>query len=85
MNKNNKILLSTSAVVLALAMALSPYALSQSVFAGGYGNFAEQIISQIQESEQNSQVVSGGDTSFSGNNINVHVQSNTGSNALAQD
>ena len=34
-------------------------------------NFAKQRISQSQSSEQNSQVVSGGDTIGSGNNINV--------------
>ena len=48
------------------------------------GNFAEQSISQSQSSEQNSQVVSGGDTIGSGNNINVQNQENSGSNAAAQ-
>ena len=48
------------------------------------GNSAEQSISQSQSSSQNSQVVSGGDTIGSGNNINVQSQENTGSNALAQ-
>jgi hypothetical protein len=47
-------------------------------------NSAEQSISQSQSSSQNSQVVSGGDTIGSGNNINVQSQENTGSNALAQ-
>ena len=51
---------------------------------GQGGNFAEQSISQSQSSSQNSQVVSGGDTIGSGNNINVQSQENTGSNALAQ-
>jgi hypothetical protein len=48
------------------------------------GNFANQNISQSQSSSQNSQVVSGGDTIGSGNNINVQSQTNTGNNAAAQ-
>ena len=48
------------------------------------GNFADQSIGQSQSSSQNSQVVSGGDTIGSGNNINVQSQENSGSNALAQ-
>jgi hypothetical protein len=48
------------------------------------GNSAEQSISQSQSSDQNSQVVSGGDTIGSGNNINVQSQENSGSNAAAQ-
>ena len=49
------------------------------------GNFAKQSISQSQSSSQNSQVVSGGDTIGSGNNINVQNQENSGSNAAAQN
>ena len=48
------------------------------------GNSAEQSISQSQSSNQNSHVVSGGDTIGSGNNINVQNQENSGNNALAQ-
>jgi hypothetical protein len=48
------------------------------------GNFAKQSISQSQSSEQNSQVVSGGDIIGSGNNINVQNQENSGNNAAAQ-
>ena len=51
---------------------------------GNAGNFAKQSIGQSQSSEQNSQVVSGGDTIDSGNNINVQNQENSGSNAAAQ-
>ena len=51
---------------------------------GKGGNYAEQSISQSQSSSQNSQVVSGGDTIGSGNNINVQNQENTGNNAAAQ-
>ena len=56
-------------------------ALAQS---GQGGNFADQSISQSQSSSQTSNVVSGGDTIGSGNNINVQSQENSGSNALAQ-
>ena len=56
-------------------------ALAQS---GQGGNTAEQSISQSQSSNQESVVVSGGDTIGSGNNINVQSQTNTGSNAAAQ-
>ena len=59
-------------------------ALAQSGQGGQGENSAEQGISQSQSSNQNSQVVSGGDTIGSGNNINVQSQENTGSNALAQ-
>lgn len=51
---------------------------------GKGGNSADQSISQSQSSNQNSQVVSGGDTVGSGNNINFQSQENTGNNALAQ-
>ena len=51
---------------------------------GKGGNSAEQSISQSQSSSQNSQVVSGGDTIGSGNNINVQNQENSGNNAAAQ-
>ncbi len=51
---------------------------------GKGGNKASQGIGQSQSSNQNSQVVSGGDTTGSGNNINVQNQENTGNNALAQ-
>jgi hypothetical protein len=51
---------------------------------GNGGSSADQSISQSQSSEQISQVVSGGDTIGSGNNINVQNQENSGSNAAAQ-
>ncbi|GKS62573.1 hypothetical protein YTPLAS21_20310 [Candidatus Nitrosocosmicus sp.] len=59
-------------------------ALAQQGGNGKGGNSAEQSISQSQSSEQNSQVVSGGDTIGSGNNVNVQSQTNSGSNAAAQ-
>jgi hypothetical protein len=59
-------------------------ALAQDDDDGNGGNFADQSISQSQSSSQTSQVVSGGDTIGSGNNINVQNQENSGNNALAQ-
>lgn len=56
-------------------------ALAQSVHDG---NFADQSIGQSQSSSQTSNVVSGGDTIGSGNNINVQSQENSGSNVLGQ-
>jgi hypothetical protein len=59
-------------------------ALAQSSSGYGGDNEAEQEIEQEQSSEQNSQVVSGDDSVLSGNNVNVQLQNNEGSNALAQ-
>jgi hypothetical protein len=50
----------------------------------GNGNKASQGIGQSQSSEQNSLVVSGGDSVGSGNNFNFQNQENSGNNALAQ-
>ena len=50
----------------------------------GDGNSASQAIVQSQSSKQNSQVVSGGDTSGSGNNFSFQNQENSGNNALGQ-
>jgi len=62
-------------------------ALGQDIYNGnveGGSNSAVQSINQSQSSSQNSQVVSGGDTIDSGNNVNVQSQTNTGNNAAAQ-
>ena len=86
MNTNKTILVST-AVVLAFALVLAPLAAADDAFAGKKNkkdNFAQQIISQVQKSSQNSQVVSGGNSIGSSNNINLQFQSNSGNNALAQ-
>jgi CHASE3 domain sensor protein len=72
---------------MALALILAPLAAADDAFAGKKNkkdNFAQQIISQVQKSSQNSQVVSGGNSIGSGNNINFQFQSNSGNNALAQ-
>ncbi len=82
MNTTKTLLVST-AVVLALALVLAPIAISEDALAKK-SNKAKQIISQSQKSKQNSQVISGGDSILSGNNLNIQLQGNTGSNSLAQ-
>jgi hypothetical protein len=84
---------------LAVIMTMSPlgtYPNSNFAFAGGNhqddnddddrgdGNSASQIISQVQRSIQDSQVVSGDDIEDSGNNFNFQDQDNSGNNAAAQ-
>ena len=59
-------------------------ALAQDSDDDGDGNSASQAIVQSQSSEQNSQVVSGGDSIGSGNNFNFQNQENSGSNAIGQ-
>src|SRR4029078_7982984 len=51
---------------------------------GKGGNKANQGIGQSQSSNQNSGVVSGGNTAVSVNNVNDQNQKNTGNNAAAQ-
>jgi hypothetical protein len=79
----SKILLVSTTVVLALALVFAPLAISEDALAKK-SNKAKQIISQSQKSQQNSQVISGGSSVLSGNNLNFQFQSNTGNNALAQ-
>jgi hypothetical protein len=50
----------------------------------GNSNDAEQEISQEQSSVQNSQVVSGGDSIASGNNVGLFFNDNIGNLALGQ-
>jgi hypothetical protein len=50
----------------------------------GNSNDAEQEISQEQSSVQNSQVVSGGDSIASGNNVGLFFNDNVGNLALGQ-
>ena len=82
MNTTKTLLVST-AVVLALALVLAPIAISEDAVAKK-SNKAKQLISQSQKSQQNSQVISGGSSLLSGNNINLQGQFNSGNNALAQ-
>jgi hypothetical protein len=79
----SKTLLVSAAVVLAFALVLAPLAISEDALAKK-SNKAKQIIAQAQKSKQNSQVVSGGSTLLSGNNLNLQLQDNIGNNALAQ-
>lgn len=82
----SKTILASSTIVIAFTLVFAPLSLSEKVFAGGDNdeNLAQQIISQVQKSTQNSQVVSGGDVKNSGNNFNLQAQQNSGSNAAAQ-
>jgi ABC-type transport system involved in cytochrome bd biosynthesis fused ATPase/permease subunit len=82
MNTSKTLLVSTL-VVLALALVLAPLAISEGALAKK-SNKAKQIISQSQKSKQNTQVMSGGDSILSCNNLNFQFQANTGSNALGQ-
>ena len=52
---------------------------------GKGGNDSDQGIGQDQDSEQNSQCVSGEDATVSCNNVSFQNQVNSGNNALAQD
>ncbi len=54
-------------------------------YKGSYGNTAAQVISQNQDSKQNSFVASGKDTFLSGNNVNDQSQTNFGNNAALQN
>ncbi len=82
MNTSKTLLVST-AVVLALTLVLTPLAISEDALAKK-SNKAKQIIEQSQKSKQNSQVVSGGSSFLSGNNLNFQDQFNKGNNALGQ-
>lgn len=81
--KTTNILLASTAIVIAFTLIVAPLAIAEDAFAKK-SNKAKQIISQSQKSKQNSQVVSGDSTLFSGNNLNFQFQSNSGNNALAQ-
>ena len=85
---NNKIIVASIAIVVALALFASPIvAMDNDAFATKKkkGNHAEQSISQSQASVQNALCASGGTTFLSCNNVSFQHQKNTGNNALAQD
>ena len=86
-NKNNKYIVASIAIVLALALIASPLVAMDDAFATKKkkGNHAEQSISQSQASVQNALCASGGTTFLSCNNVSFQNQKNTGNNALAQD
>ncbi len=79
--KNSSIIIS---IFIAFTLFVSPLGYGNYVLAQG-GNTASQGISQGQSSNQNSNVVSGGNTEDSGNNENTQTQANTGSNTAAQE
>lgn len=90
---NNKTLYTSVAIVVALALVISPLVIGADALAckhknkdkhHGKHNEASQGIGQSQSSSQNSQVVSGGDTIASGNNLSFQGQENRGNNALGQ-
>src|SRR6186997_3168689 len=84
---NNKIIVASIAIVVALALFASPIVAMDDAFATKKkkGNQAEQSISQSQASVQNALCASGGTTFLSCNNVNFQNQKNSGNNALAQD
>ena len=80
---NTKSILALSAVAVALALLVAPLAASD--VSASHGDSLRQQIIQSQESEQESQVTSGGNTEASGNNFNEQTQTNEGSNTATQD
>jgi hypothetical protein len=86
---NNKLIVASIAIVVALALFSSPIVAVDDAFATKKkykdGNIAKQSISQSQASVQNALCASGGATFLSCNNVNLQNQKNTGNNALAQD
>ncbi|HKR75001.1 MAG TPA: hypothetical protein VJR94_12915 [Candidatus Nitrosocosmicus sp.] len=83
---NTKTLLACTAVVIAFALIVAPLAVGDDAFAkkSKKSNKASQSISQSSSSSQSSQS-SGFANILSGNNVNVNVQGNTGSNNLVQN
>ena len=88
-NKNKKLIVTSIAIVVALALFASPIVAMDDAFATKKkykgGNVAQQSISQSQASVQNALCASGGTTFLSCNNVSFQNQKNTGNNALAQD
>jgi hypothetical protein len=84
-NKNNKFIVASIAIVIALALIASPLvAMDDALATHKKGNNAKQSIEQSQSSNQNGLCVSGVSTFFSCNNANFQHQFNSGNNALAQ-
>jgi len=85
--QNKKIIVTSIAIVVALALIVGPIVAVDDVFATKKkkGNHAEQSISQSQASVQNALCASGGTTFLSCNNVSFQNQKNTGNNALAQE
>ncbi len=86
--KSNKLIVTSIAIVVALALVAGPLVAVDDSFATkkkNKGNYAEQSISQSQSSVQNALCASGATTFLSCNNVSFQNQKNTGNNALAQD
>ena len=82
---NTKSILAFSAIAVALAILVAPFAVSDvSANHRTQSNTGSQSISQSQSSSQNSLCVSGDDTTASCNNFSRQSQFNFGNNALAQ-
>ncbi|GKS61964.1 hypothetical protein YTPLAS21_14220 [Candidatus Nitrosocosmicus sp.] len=80
---NTKTLLACTAVVIAFALIVAPLAIADDALAKK-SNKAKQSISLSQSNSQKSQSV-GLANVLSGNNVNVQVQGNSGSNNLGQN
>src|SRR5690348_9421605 len=78
----NKALVMSAVMAISFVLLLGPTAMTTNVFA--QGNTANQGIGQSQSSNQNALCASGKGTFISCNNLNSQNQTNTGSNALAQ-
>jgi hypothetical protein len=87
-NKNNKFIVASIVIVVALAMIARPIVTMDDAFATkkkkNNDNVAEESISQSQPSVQNALWASSGTTFLSCNNVSFQNQENSGNNALAQ-
>lgn len=80
----NTKLIASVAIVVALALVISPLVMNGDVLAKHKSNKSNQQIHQHQSNHQSSNVVSGGDSALNGNNINLQFQDNHGSNVAGQ-
>ncbi len=84
-NKNKKLFVASIAIVVALALFVSPMLnVDDALATHNKKNKTKQSIDQSQSSNQNAGCVSGGTTFLSCNNLSFQHQKNSGSNALAQ-
>src|SRR6188472_159570 len=84
-NKNNKLFVASIAIVVALALFVSPMLnVDDALATHNKKNKSKQSIDQSQSSNQNAGCVSGVTTFLSCNNLSFQHQKNTGNNALAQ-
>jgi len=84
-NKNKKLFVTSIAIVVALALFVSPMLnVDDALATQNKKNKAKQSIDQSQSSNQNAQCASGGTTFLSCNNLSFQHQFNSGNNALAQ-